>query len=471
MIVDEIRKIAAARPGHPALMAAGSPDRIWTYAELLRDAGTFAARLKAEGVNPGERCGMLTPQGPEFIIQGLALLEAGLCFVPLSEDYAGEALDTLIRDAKLHHLLRSGNGYTLERLPDPGSVDGNGDRDYLALKPAYLRFTSGTTNVRKGVIIGHDAILDRLAAANRGLRIGPHDRILWTLPMAHHFVVSILLYLRYGATILLPSGTSATAMFQMAHRHRATVFYASPYHYDLLAHDTSDLQLEHLRLAISTTSGLNLQVAEAFHRRTGHHLSQALGVIEAGMPVMNLERAAEKPLSLGQVLPDYEVWLRGEDGSPVKSDGTPETSGEVCICGPGAFGAYLNPWMPAKDLLDPDGFRTGDQGYFDKDRDLHLLGRRHNRINMAGMKFFCEEVEAVIDQFPGIKESRVYGKPHARVGEIPVAELVAENPSALPDVQALNKHCHQHLALYKVPISYQWVKDLPRTPTGKIKRW
>jgi long-chain acyl-CoA synthetase len=471
MIVDEIRSFASAHPDRPALIADGDVERQWTYRELMSEVDRAAGSLRDSGFRTGERCGMLAPQGADFIIHGLALLQAGLCFVPLSEDYAGEALDGFIRDAKLHCLLRAEKACRPERLPDPGPVDGRNDRDYLALQPAYLRFTSGTTNTRKGVIIGHDAILDRLAAANRGLQIAPGDRILWTLPMAHHFVVSILLYLRYGATILLPSGSSGAAMFQLAHRHRATVFYASPYHYDLLAKDSSGLRLDALRLAISTTSGLNLHVAEAFHRRTGHHLSQALGVIEAGMPVMNLARAAEKPLCLGQVLPDYQVWLRGEDGRPVEGDGTPERAGEICIRGPGFFGAYLNPWIPAKDLLQPDGFRTGDQGWFDADGDLHLLGRRHNRINMAGMKFFCEEVEAVIDRFPGIKESKVYGKPHAKVGEIPVAELVAENPSALPDLQALNKHCHQHLALHKVPIAYHWVDNLPRTSTGKIKRW
>ena len=93
------------------------------------------------------------------------------------------------------------------------------------------------------MILGHAAILARLAAANRGLGIGPGDRILWLLPMAHHFVVSILLYLRYGATILLPAGSLARPILELAARERATVLYASPYHMNLLAKDASGVGL------------------------------------------------------------------------------------------------------------------------------------------------------------------------------------------------------------------------------------
>jgi long-chain acyl-CoA synthetase len=200
-------------------------------------------------------------------------------------------------------------------------------------------------------------------------------------------------------------------------------------------------------------------------------LSQALGVIEMGLPVINIDHALEKPQSLGRVQPDYEVWLRDDDGRPVRPDGTPEALGEVCIRGPGCFDAYLNPWTPSSKILDPDGFRTGDQGYFDAEGDLFLVGRRHNRINMAGMKFFCEEVEAVINQFPGVKESRVMGKVHPRVGEIPVAEVVAGDAAAPPEMKELLRHCQKHLAMHKVPVSFSMVAELPYTPTGKIRRW
>ncbi|HUB67749.1 MAG TPA: class I adenylate-forming enzyme family protein [Candidatus Methylacidiphilales bacterium] len=473
MIMDEIRAQAQRQPGHPALVSvtAEGGEQVLSYGELMTAAEKAAAALTAGGVRRGDRCGMLASQGAPFIIQALGILEAGLCFVPISEDYAGDALAEFAQNCRLHYLIREDEDFVLKRFENPGFVDGNEDRDYLSLQPAYLRFTSGTTNQRKGVLIGHEAILARLAGANRALKIGPRDKIMWMLPMAHHFVVSILLYLRYGATILLPANYLAESILSLANSREATIFYASPYQYDMLAKDKSGLMLKSVRLAISTASGLNLQVAASFRERMDIALSQALGVIEMGLPVINIDHAREKPLSLGRVLPDYEVWLRDDDGKPVQPDGTSEALGEVCIRGPGCFDAYLNPWTPARKILEPDGFCTGDQGYFDAEGDLFLMGRRHNRINMAGMKFFCEEVEAVINQFPGVKESRVMGKTHPRVGEIPIAEIVPEDPAAAPDIKELMRHCQKHLAAHKVPISFSIVENLPYTPTGKIRRW
>ena len=473
MIMEEIRAQAQKMPDHPALVAvqADGTDKVISYAQMMIEVDKAAAILKAAGVKKGERCGMLADQGIPFIIQALGILEAGLCFVPISDDYDGEALGGFARSCSLHYLVRENENFTLKRFENPGYVDGQEDKEYLSIEPAYLRFTSGTTNQRKGVLIGHPSILARLAGANQALKIGPNDRIMWMLPMAHHFVVSILLYLRYGATILLPAGYLPRPILELANTWKASVFYASPYQYDMLAKDKSELMLPDVRLAISTASGLNVQVAAAFHQRMGVALSQALGVIEMGLPVINIERALEKPLSLGRVLPDYQVWLRDDDGTPVTPDGTPEALGEVCIRGPGCFDAYLNPWTPSKKILEPDGFRTGDQGYFDPEGNLFLVGRRHNRINTAGMKFFCEEVEAVINQFPGVRESRVMGKVHPRVGEIAVAEVVPENPAEMPEIKELVRHCQKHLAMHKVPMTFTIVTELPYTPTGKIRRW
>jgi long-chain acyl-CoA synthetase len=321
------------------------------------------------------------------------------------------------------------------------------------------------------VIIGHQAIQNRLANANQALRIGPADRIMWMLPMAHHFVVSILLYLRYGATILFPRKYLSRPVLELANSHGATVFYASPYHYDLLAKDVSELGLPQVRLAVSTASGLNLDIAERFYGRMQIPLSQALGIIEIGLPVINLERAREKPLSLGQVLPAYQVWLRGDDGAPVTGTDPDRSHGEVCIRGSGTFDAYMDPWVPAAEIMQPDGFRTGDQGYFDAEGDLFLMGRRHNRINMAGMKFFSEEVEAVLNTHPGVKESRVYGQPHAHLGEIPMAKVVAVDPTHPPSNAELTAYCNQRLAAHKVPFKFELVAALEYTSTGKVKRW
>ena len=100
----------------------------------------------------------------------LAILAAGGCMAPIPDDATAEANAELARRARLHWIAAEADGFALRAGPAPGPVDGAGDAAFRALRPAYLRFTSGTTAERKGVLLGHDAILARLAAANRGAR-------------------------------------------------------------------------------------------------------------------------------------------------------------------------------------------------------------------------------------------------------------------------------------------------------------
>jgi len=469
-IVQALRETARRRPDHPALLSAGKPAAAILYGELVERMDAWAARLRRSGVRPGDRCGLVARQGAGFVERALGILAADGCLVPIPDDHRGAVLEAFAARARLHHLLREEGEPELSTLPAPAPVDGAGDAEFRALRPAYLRFTSGTTSRRKGVILGHDAITARLDRAAEGLRIGPDDRILWLLPMAHHFVVSILLYLRSGATVLLPASPLARPVLELGEREGATVLYASPHHFRLLAKDASGLRLPALRLAISTAESLRGDVAERFAARFGRWPAQALGIIEVGLPVANLASAASKPGALGRPLPGYDVWLRDDDGRPLPVPTPPGRSGEICIRGPGLLDAYLDPWLPAAKLLGRDGFRTGDQGVFDADGDLFLVGRRRSRISMAGMKFFAEEVEPVLESHPGVAACRVSGREHAQLGQIPVAEIVPADPGRPPSRGELLAFCRERLPRYQIPRELRVVESLPRTATGKVRR-
>jgi long-chain acyl-CoA synthetase len=471
-VVDRIREQAARAPAHPALLIDDGQGglRTVTAAELVASFEAHAKRLRADGVRPGDRCGLVARQGRGFVELALGILASDGCLVPIPDDHRGAIFDAFAERAKLHHVVEEEDTGFVLRSRQTAAVDGAGDAAYRALRPAYLRFTSGTTSRRKGVILGHATLLARLAAANRALRIGPEDRVLWLLPMAHHFVVSILLYLRYGAAVLLPASGLARPILELGSRGAATVLYASPNHIRLLASDASSLGLPSLRLAISTADGLRAETARRFAQRFGIPVTQALGIIEVGLPVANLAAAATKPEALGRPLPDYQVWLRREDGRPLAGPTSPERTGEICIRGPGMLDAYLDPWLTAREILTPDGFRTGDQGWFDADGDLFLVGRRANRISMAGMKFFAEEVEEVLDAHPALRASRVFAREHAHLGEIPVAEVVPADPAQPPEPRALTAFCRERLPAYKIPREFRVVAEIARTSSGKLRR-
>src|SRR5262249_24904954 len=154
---------------------------------------------------------------------------------------------------------------------------------------------------------------------------------------------------------------------EAVNRWQGTVLYAAPFHYGLLAQDTSGLGLSSVRLAVSTTCSLPEEVAMNFQKRFGKPLTQALGVIELGLVCFNTEDPVNRWNSVGRPLPEFAVHIRNPD-----SDGY----GELMVSGPGIFDAYANPWTLRERLMPDSWFATGDIGRVDEQGYLHLAGRK-----------------------------------------------------------------------------------------------
>ena len=127
--------------------------------------------------------------------------------------------------------------------------------------------------------------------------------------MSFHFVVTILLFLRRGATIVLCGHRYPTSLIEGVQAHKGTVIYASPFYYSLLSRTDalpSDV-LKHIRLAVSTAMKLPAQVADSFFAKFGFELTEAYGIIEVGLPFIRLSGNREKRGSVGKPLPDFEI--------------------------------------------------------------------------------------------------------------------------------------------------------------------
>jgi acyl-CoA synthetase (AMP-forming)/AMP-acid ligase II len=121
------------------------------------------------------------------------------------------------------------------------------------------------------------------------------------------------------------------------------------------------------------------------------------------------------------------------------------------------------------DRLTPDGwFRTGDTGHVDDEDFVWVEGRVSDQINRGGMKVTPSEVEEVLVAAPGVREAAVVGSPDERLGEVPVAFVVADDPAAPPEPDDLEAHCRAHLAPWKVPVRFEAVATLPRNEVGKV---
>jgi len=312
------------------------------------------------------------------------------------------------------------------------------------------------------VILSHQSLLERIQSANDGLALSPGDCVLWTLPMAHHFAVSIVLYLYYGVTTVIETSHQPDQIYLAAKAAGANLLYGSPFHFAQLAQCQIAGPLPDLRLAVSTASSLSEGVAEAFKKRFDLPLTQALGIIEVGLPILNTKHATDIPTALGQVQPAYE-WK-------VEPYGEDDQIGQLLIRGPGMFDAYLSPWQTREDLTDDGWFSTGDLVEEVDGGTLIMRGRSKSVINVGGMKVFPEEIEAVLNEHPSIARSRVYAGHHPTLGGFPAGEYILKQGHDAPMMSELMKHCSAQLATYKIPMKMKAVDHIDLTASGKVKR-
>lgn len=218
-----------------------------------------------------------------------------------------------------------------------------------------------------------------------------------------------------------------------------------------------------LRLALSTTASLQGEVATAFYNRFKIPLSDTYGIIEVGLPFINLDNPVGKRGSIGRVLPAYEIRMEEiGDGDEAKA---------IKLRGKGFIDAYYDPWQTREEIM-PDGwFATGDLGRMDAEGYLYIVGRSKEIINVGGMKFFPQEVESVLESHPAVKEACVFSHHHKRFGEVPHARVVLARIGGNPPTAIeLKDYCMERLTPFKVPEDIRFVDALARTASGKLIR-
>src|SRR3989454_5137186 len=453
--------------------------RCLSCGQRARGTQRVAALLKTEGVERGQRIGLLAPNDLAYVPAAFGLLAAGACMVPLASNLTPAETAEIVREVQLNGCLAWPRAGVLAgaRAADVrgGECDGfrfkwldreaEAPAEFYSLNPAFIRFTSGTTARSKGVVLSHEATAARVEAADRVLAFSEEDRILWVLPLAYHFAVTIVAYVRAGTHILMCPDTLPRAMVDAVHRLKPSVLYAAPLHFERMANLGPSQPFTSIRVTLSTAAPISPAVMDRFQSVYGVPVGQAYGIIEAGLPCINLGTEGLPSTSVGRPVPGYEVAVLSDDGKRLDA---PEELGEIAVRGDGLFSAYYSPWQLREQITRDGWFLTGDLGWVDQAGALHLKGRKKTVMFVAGLKFFPEEVEDCINQFRGVKESRVFSRPHARMGEVPCAEVVLDSHGC--DLDALKTHCARLLSSYKVPLEFTVVDAVPRTPSGKIRR-
>jgi acyl-coenzyme A synthetase/AMP-(fatty) acid ligase len=220
-----------------------------------------------------------------------------------------------------------------------------------------------------------------------------------------------------------------------------------------------------LKKVISTSAGIGLDVCKAFKQRFSIDVSQAYGIIEIGLPILNYTKSDEHPEAVGYAQPGYTVDMLDEHYKPLPNGQT----GILGIKGPGMFDAYLLPPALSKDVLKNGYFITADYASKAVDGLIKVEGRSKSVINISGLKVFPEEVEAVLEMIPEIKQARISSSPHPLLGQIIEAEVVLKEGAEI-EVEDVLTYCKKRLSAFKAPQRLKVVDSLPMTGSGKLQR-
>ncbi len=475
--VYEILKAAALQWPHNA--AVYDEHGSMSFQELFTEAEELRKQLIGIGIREGMGIGVMAANGRNFITGIFAAVGTGAAVMPMSPQLKKAEIDDILQDAKLHAVIDDRTAAQPLDTVDTVIPMKNGSFRFgftgidesvafapFVQQPAFIRFTSGTTGKSKGVIVSHQSVLDRIEGANKGLELGPGDTVIWVLPMAYHFMVSIILYVRFGTAIAVAKDFLAKNIIEITNQHKGTLLYASPVQIRLLANDTGTEQMPSLKKVISTSAAISLDVCKGFKQRFKLDVSQAYGIIEIGLPILNYTKSAEHPEAVGYAQPGYTVDILDENNNPLPNG----SIGNLGIKGPGMFDAYLLPPTLSKAVLQNGYFLTADYASKTDDGLIKVEGRSKSVINISGLKVFPEEVEAVLEMIPEIKQARISSSPHPLLGQIIEAEVVL-NDGAKIDVEDVLTWCKKRLSAFKAPQRLKIVESLPMTGSGKLQRY
>jgi acyl-coenzyme A synthetase/AMP-(fatty) acid ligase len=483
-LFDLIENTAANFPDKDAVVMQGEH---YTYGRLVENISDFSLILEGAGIKPQQKVGLMFPNGPGYIIAFFSLLCCDAIAVPISSDLRTEDIRRILREMEIEKLivhreyvnlfdaenlifhedeLRVGLMTTPVALASIDGVSPSEDSENLSqFHVANIRFTSGTTSSSKGVVLSHETIHQRIITANKFFKINEGDTIIWTLSMAHHFAVTICCHLSVGATIVVGTSLLPDYLLNLMRQHKGTILYATPLIYKFLtgqSYKNKDA-FDSTRLCISTAMSLNPHVVREFYQAYHFPITNAYGLIEVGIPLVNTFDNPEKMGSVGRPIQDFEVKIFDQNNAESKSG----EIGHLGLRGPGMLDAYYKPWRLQKDILINGWFVSGDLARKDDDGFFYIVGRDSDIINVGGMKVFPYEVEDVLCAHPGVKEACVVGEDDRRFGQIVKAYVVASEQISRDD---LLRFCEKRISFFKVPKKIEFVSSLPKTSTGKILR-
>lgn len=510
--------IARSMRDRPEAIALEYENERLDYAALNARSAALALRLKAVGVGRGDIVAVALPRSLELVVALLATMRLGAAYLPLDIAHPRERLARIFASAKPRAALSI--GALRAALPDDAQTQAHSiwldeveaenvaaaraatlvqgaDADAVSaaaalpgpepFDAAYVIYTSGSTGEPKGVVVEHDAIVNRLLWMQAHYGIGADERILQKTPAT--FDVSVwefFLPLIAGATLVVapPEAHRDPAwLADIMRRQRITTLHFVP---SMLAAFLAEPAIAGLRPRRVFCSGEALPAAlrDQFHARLDSELHNLYGPTEAAVDVTWWPAARDdhsQPVPIGFPVWNTALYVLDDALRPVP----PGVVGHLYLAGRQLARGYLGrpDLTEARFVPDPFGapgarmYATGDLARWRDDGAMVFLGRSDHQVKLRGQRIELGEIEAVLEAAPGVARAAVIvradkpGEQHIVAYVVPTSGPQGAATTALPvDVEALRQHAAAHLPDYMLPSAVLVLQALPVTANGKLDR-
>lgn len=507
---DVVDRIAELEPNRRAMVWTDEhgAERIFSFADISAESNRVANMLRAKGIQKGDKVMLVLKRHYEFWFTILALHKLGAVTIPATNllttkdviyriqaadvkgivctatceisDHVEEAERYLNRTLPVKVLVRGEKeGWTCFDTEYEGyssvfeRVDTNVNDDML------LYFTSGTTGNPKMVMHSHYYSIYHIITAHDWHNVRPDGLHLSLAETGWGKAAWGKLYGQWflGAGIFVYDFDKFVPhdLLMMIKKYKITTFCAPPTVFRFLIKEGMDsdslASLEHV-----TTAGeaLNEEVYTRFKEVTGLDLMEGFGQTETALLIANLRGTAPKSGAMGKPTPLYNVQIVDEDGNPVPTG----TVGEIVVLPPkdgtpnGLFKGYYLDEQRTKEVWEYGIYHTRDTAYCDEDGYFWYVGRTDDVIKASGYRIGPFEVESVLMEHPAVLEVAVTGAPDPIRGQVVKATIVLTSQYQPSDElkKELQNYVKRVTAPYKYPRIIEFVPELPKTISGKIKR-
>ncbi|MGD8229144.1 MAG: AMP-binding protein [Desulfobacteraceae bacterium] len=490
-VSDIIKRHVAENPEKTAIIF---EDRHISYAELNSLVNSAAEGVTKMGFKKGDVISVFLPSLPELIIGYLGTARAGVTVNQVNAMLQKTEVAYILNDCKtkgvlvdkarlpiieeVHPEVKSLTDVILleeqEKYPSFRTMlaEGSGEFDAPGTKGSdlcHLMYTSGTTGWPKGVMATHLNIYHN--STNFGkVHFRPEDTLMVATPIFHCWglINGTFGTLSQGGTVVTVERFYPDKTIDDIERLKPTAFQGVPPMYNLLLKqpDLEKRDISSVVFCLSAATKMPENLIRQVEETLGWRYAEAWGLTEVSCVGTTAPYTETRIGSCGYGMDDAEIKVVDEDGRKLPLG----EQGELCVRGTCVTDGYLNKAEATKEAFDEEGwFHSGDIAYMDENGYAYIVDRKKDMINVGGEKVFPSEVEDMMINHPKIKDLVIVGIPDELKGEAPKAFVVLKEGESL-DLEELRQYCKPLMAPYKVPVSLEFLDEVPRLASGKALR-